>query len=216
MVPAPAFRTLTEAGAPAWAVETFERLRAANDGKLSGFFDVFAWRPPGEVRFMEIKVAKDKVQPTQRRFVERALRFHDQKQFMIVEVPARYGPLTSPPSPDTTGFKPAGTAACSAVRGGRAAGSAADVELAVALGHWRPPQGQHPREQAVTEVQAGHPGEDPLRPADHPAGPDIVGRAVPGAHQAAVLVDTAARQVSAEVPTAAGDREVAPAGFPTA
>ncbi len=58
MVPAPAFRTLTEAGAPAWAVETFERLRAANDGKLSGFFDVFAWRPPGEVRFMEIKVAK--------------------------------------------------------------------------------------------------------------------------------------------------------------
>jgi hypothetical protein len=86
--PAPAFRTLTEAGAPAWAVKTFERLRAANDGKLSGFFDVFAWRPPGEVRFLEIKVATDKIRPTQRRFVERALRFHDQKQFMIVEVPA--------------------------------------------------------------------------------------------------------------------------------
>jgi hypothetical protein len=86
--PAPAFRTLTEAGAPAWAVETFERLRAANYGKLSGFFDVFAWRPPGEVRFLEIKVANDKIRPTQRRFVERALRFHDQKQFMIVEVPA--------------------------------------------------------------------------------------------------------------------------------
>ena len=85
--PSPAFRTLTEAGAPAWAVQTFERLRAANDGKLSGFFDVFAWRPPGEVRFLEVKVAKDKIRPTQRRFVERALRFHDQKQFMIVEVP---------------------------------------------------------------------------------------------------------------------------------
>lgn len=85
--PAPAFRTLAEAGAPAWAVETFERLRAANDGKLSGFFDVFAWRGPGEVRFLEIKVARDRLRPTQRRFVERALRLHDQGQFMIVEVP---------------------------------------------------------------------------------------------------------------------------------
>jgi hypothetical protein len=86
--PAPAFRTLADAGAPAWAVETFERLQAANDGKLSGFFDVFAWRTPGEVRFVEIKVAEDKIRPTQRRFVETALRFHDQKQFMIIEVPA--------------------------------------------------------------------------------------------------------------------------------
>jgi VRR-NUC domain len=86
--PAPAFRTLAEAGAPGWAVETFERLRAANDGKLSGFFDVFAWREPGEVKFLEIKVAKDRVQPTQRRFIERALCFHDQRQFMIVEIPA--------------------------------------------------------------------------------------------------------------------------------
>jgi hypothetical protein len=68
-------------------VETFERLRAANDGKLGGFFDVFAWRQPGEVKFLEIKVAKDKIQPTQRRFVERALRFHDPKQFIIVEIP---------------------------------------------------------------------------------------------------------------------------------
>ena len=85
--PAPGFRTLTEAGAPAWAVETFERLHAANDGKLGGFFDVFAWRQPGEVKFLEIKVAKDRIQPTQRRFVERALLFHDQKQFMIVEIP---------------------------------------------------------------------------------------------------------------------------------
>jgi hypothetical protein len=36
---------------------------------------------------MEIKVARDRIQPTQRRFVERALRFHDQTQFMIIEVP---------------------------------------------------------------------------------------------------------------------------------
>ncbi len=79
------------------------------------------------------------------------------------------------------------------VPGRRAAGSATDVELAVALGHRRPPERQHPREHAVTEIQAGHLGEDPLRSPDHPAGPDVVGRAVPGAHQAAVLIDTATR-----------------------
>ena len=85
--PAPAFRTIAEAGAPAWAVETFERLRAENGGKLGGFFDVYAWREPDEIRFLEIKVARDRIQPTQRRFVERAMRFHDPKQFMIIEVP---------------------------------------------------------------------------------------------------------------------------------
>jgi hypothetical protein len=62
-------------------------LRAANDGKLSGFFDVFAWREPDEVGFLEVKVARDRIQPSQRRFVERALRFHDQSQFMAIEVP---------------------------------------------------------------------------------------------------------------------------------
>ncbi len=40
--PAPAARQLAAAGAPGWAVETFGRLRAANGGTLSGFFDVFA------------------------------------------------------------------------------------------------------------------------------------------------------------------------------
>ena len=53
--PAPAARTLAETGAPAWAVEAFDRLRAANGGSLGGFFDVFAWREPGEVRFYEAK-----------------------------------------------------------------------------------------------------------------------------------------------------------------
>jgi hypothetical protein len=33
---------------------------------------------------------------------------------------------------------------------------------------------------------------------------------VPGANQAAVLIDTATRQVSAKVPASARDREVAP------
>jgi len=49
--PAPAVKTLAETGAPAWAVEAFERLRAANGGSLGSFFDVFAWREPGQVRF---------------------------------------------------------------------------------------------------------------------------------------------------------------------
>ena len=86
--PAPAFRTMAETGAPVWAVEIFERLRVANGGKLGGFFDVFAWRAPGEVKFIEIKTTGDRVQPTQRRFVELALHFQEPKQFMIVEVPS--------------------------------------------------------------------------------------------------------------------------------
>ena len=54
--PAPAAKTLAETGAPSWAVEAFDRLRAANGGSLGGFFDVFAWREPGQVRFCEAKV----------------------------------------------------------------------------------------------------------------------------------------------------------------
>ena len=46
--PAPAARRLADAGAPEWATEIFDRLRAANGGTLSGFFDVFAWREPGQ------------------------------------------------------------------------------------------------------------------------------------------------------------------------
>ncbi len=47
--PAPAAKMLAETGAPTWAVEVFDRLRAANGGSLGGLFDVFAWREPGEV-----------------------------------------------------------------------------------------------------------------------------------------------------------------------
>ena len=74
---APSFRTLAEAGAPVWAAEIFDQLRTANGGKLSGFFDVFAWREPGQVRFIGTKVARDRIRETQRRFVEIALCFHD-------------------------------------------------------------------------------------------------------------------------------------------
>jgi hypothetical protein len=85
--PAPAARHLAEAGAPGWAAETFGRLRAANRGTLSGFFDVFAWREPGQVAFFEAKVGPDRIKPTQLRFVEIALRFHRLDDFMIVAIP---------------------------------------------------------------------------------------------------------------------------------
>ena len=55
--PAPAVKTIAQIGAPMWAVEIFDGLRAANGGKLGGFFDVFAWREPGEVRFDEVKTS---------------------------------------------------------------------------------------------------------------------------------------------------------------
>ena len=85
--PAPAARQLAEAGAPGWAAETFGRLRAANGGTLSGFFDVFAWREPGQAAFVEAKVGPDRIKPAQLRFVEIALRFHRLEDFMIVEIP---------------------------------------------------------------------------------------------------------------------------------
>ena len=84
--PAPAAKTLVETGAPDWAVEAFDRLRAANGGSLGGFFDVFAWREPGQVRFCEAKVGPDRIKPTQLRFVELALRFHRLEEFTIIEV----------------------------------------------------------------------------------------------------------------------------------
>ena len=84
--PAPGFRTLAEAAAPDWAVQVFEQLRIANQGRLSGFFDVFAWRDPGEVRFVEVKVGTDRLRATQRAFLQTALRFHRPEQFMIIEI----------------------------------------------------------------------------------------------------------------------------------
>jgi hypothetical protein len=86
--PAPAARTLAEIGAPAWAVEIFDRLRTPKGGTLGGFFDVFAWREPGEVRFDEVKVDQDRIKPTQIQFVKLALDLgHHPEQFTIIEVP---------------------------------------------------------------------------------------------------------------------------------
>jgi hypothetical protein len=86
--PAPGVKTITQTGAPAWAVEIFDSLRAANGGKLGGFFDVFAWREPGEVRFDEVKVGRDHIRDTQLRFVRLALDLHHRlEEFTIIEVP---------------------------------------------------------------------------------------------------------------------------------
>jgi hypothetical protein len=84
--PAPAVKTLAETGAPVWAVEALDRLRTANGGSLGGFFDVFAWREPGQVRFCEAKVGLDRIKATEIRFLEVALRFHRPADFMIIEV----------------------------------------------------------------------------------------------------------------------------------
>ena len=101
--PAPAVRTLAETGAPIWAVEVFDRLRVANGGSLGGFFDVFAWREPGEIRFAEAKVGPDRIKPTQLRFVELALRFHRLEDFTINEVtgPSLRVPAEAAPGPAT-------------------------------------------------------------------------------------------------------------------
>jgi hypothetical protein len=86
--PAPAHRTLAEAGAAACAAEAFDELRAANSGRLGGFFDVLAWREPGEIRFAEAKVGTDPIKPRQRTFVKAALALYLPEAFMIVHIPA--------------------------------------------------------------------------------------------------------------------------------
>jgi hypothetical protein len=84
--PTAAVRTIAETGAPIWLVEIFERLLAANSGMLGGFFDVFAWRQPGEVRFDDVKVRPNRIGDSQCRFLETALRYHPVEQFTLIEV----------------------------------------------------------------------------------------------------------------------------------
>jgi hypothetical protein len=88
--PSPGGKSITQAGAPRWAAEIFGRLLDANPNRqqpFSGFFDVFVWREPGEVRFYEVKVGKDDINVNQRTFVERALGLgHRLEDFTIVEV----------------------------------------------------------------------------------------------------------------------------------
>jgi hypothetical protein len=95
--PAPAFRAPGQAGAPPWAARIFDELRAANGGKLTGFFDVFAWREPGQAGFFEAKVGTDTIRPSQRAFLETALRFRPLDQFTIIEFGREHA--NGPPAP---------------------------------------------------------------------------------------------------------------------
>ncbi len=100
--PAPGFRTMAAAGAASWAAEIFDTVKAANGGTLAGFFDVFAWREPSEVLFCEVKVGPDRIQPSQRQFLARALRLRPLGEFLIIEMPdpwqepPRTGPAAGP------------------------------------------------------------------------------------------------------------------------
>jgi hypothetical protein len=71
-------------------VGVFDGLRAANGGRLGGFFDVFTWREPGEVRFDEVKVGRDRIGRNQPKFVRLALDLHHRlEEFTIIEVSDR-------------------------------------------------------------------------------------------------------------------------------
>ena len=83
--PTPAFHSLRDAAAPDWAAQVFDELRLAHGG-LSGFFNVFAWRAPGDIQFIEVKMGSDPIQAGKRTFLQMALRYHRPEQFMIVEV----------------------------------------------------------------------------------------------------------------------------------
>lgn len=89
--PAPAFRTIAATGAPQWAAEIFDALKDANGARLAGFFDVFAWREHREVLFCEVKVGRDRIQASQRRFLANALRLRPLSEFVIIEMPQPTG-----------------------------------------------------------------------------------------------------------------------------
>lgn len=55
-------------------------------GQAQRLFDVFAWRAPGEIRFVEVKLGTDRLRATQGTFLQTALRFHRLEQFMIVQI----------------------------------------------------------------------------------------------------------------------------------
>ena len=111
-------------------MEIFDRLRAANGGTLSGFFDVFAWREPGRVAFFEAKVGPDRIKATQLRFAEIALWSRSLDEFMIVEI-AGLSPAkdAEPPARDHRG-RGGSTAASDHRSAPRRQGSAASAPSA--------------------------------------------------------------------------------------
>jgi len=115
--PAPAFRTIAAAGAADWAVDIFDAVKDVNGGRLAGYFDVFAWREPDEVLFCEVKVGRDRIQASQRRFLASALRLRPLSEFMIIEMPQPAGevhavrPPGRPPAPALVTANPPGAVA---------------------------------------------------------------------------------------------------------
>jgi len=103
--PAPGFRTIAAAGGAGWAAEIFDAAKAADGGRLVGFFDVFAWREPGEVLFCEVKVGRDRIHANQRSFLANALSLRPPGEFMILEMPqpARRIPAVRLPAAPVTG-----------------------------------------------------------------------------------------------------------------
>jgi hypothetical protein len=97
--PVPAFRAIAAAGARPWAAEIFEAVKDTNGGTLAGFFDVFAWREPGEVLFCEVKDGPGRIQASQHRFLGNALRLRPLSEFLIIEMsqPARTSLAARPP-----------------------------------------------------------------------------------------------------------------------
>src|SRR5437588_3503889 len=103
-----------------------------------------------------------------------------------------------------------GPRACARVRAGSAERysfiSAADVHLALALDYRGAPQRPELRQSDERAIESWHFLESRLRTDDHPAACRVVAGSVPGADEAAVLVDLAVREVRAQVPAASRDR----------
>jgi hypothetical protein len=90
----------------------------ANGGRLAGFFDVFAWREPREVLFCEVKVGRDRIQASQRRFLANALPLRPLSEFVVIEMPRPTGKYRAARLPG----RPTAPAAAGADRPGAVAG----------------------------------------------------------------------------------------------
>jgi len=86
--PASAVKTISQTGAPMWAVEVFDRLRAANGGNLDGFFRNFARRDPAKLDSTRRRPREIRSGKVKRKFVSwRWTSAIASKQFTIIKVP---------------------------------------------------------------------------------------------------------------------------------
>ena len=85
--------------------------------------------------------------------------------------------------------------------------------MASAFGYLASTERQDPGERFECRTKARHLGEYSLRTTDHPTGVNVVLRLMPRTDQTAFRIDAAVREVGAEVPTPAADREVLTVAF---